>query len=186
MSSRRQLARALEAVAGFEVPDPDLEQYATSAEVAASLVHEAAVRGDLDRPVVDLGAGTGMLAVAAALRGAPVVVGLERDPDAVGVAAANADRLGVAVDWTIGAVEALPLRPAEPVTVLTNPPFGAKLDRRGADRPFLAAAADIAAVSYSIHNAGSLEFLLAYIADLGGEVTHEYRATLELPRQFEH
>ncbi|MFW6448500.1 MAG: METTL5 family protein [Halobacteriota archaeon] len=186
MRSRRQLARALAGVVGFEEPDATLEQYATPPEVAASVVHEAALRGDLDRPVVDLGAGTGVLAIAAALGGARTVVGLERDPAAVATAAGNAARLGVGVNWVVGDVEALPLDPPSLVTVVANPPFGAHLARRGADRPFLAAAADIAAVSYTVHNAGSLDFLRAFVGDFGGELTHSYRATIDLPRQFDH
>lgn len=184
MSSRRHLERDLERLAGFDDPRLDLEQYATSAEVAASIVHEADLRGDLDRPVVDLGAGTGILAVGAARRGASPVVGLEVDPDAIAVARANAGRLEVAIDWVRGRVERHPLAPSTPMTVLTNPPFGAQTDHRGADRAFLAAAADVAAVSYSIHNAGSREFLEAFVADHGGDITHRYRATLTLPRQF--
>lgn len=186
MTSRRQLARELERVEGFADPRLELEQYATPAEVAASIVHEADLRGDLERPVVDLGAGTGMLAVGAALRGAAPVVGLDLDASALRRLRANADRLDAGVQAVAGDVDARPLCPTDPVTVLMNPPFGAQRGRRGADRPFLEAAAAVAAVSYSVHNAGSRAFLEAVVGDLGGEITHRYRATVRLPRRFGH
>jgi len=71
-----------------------------------------------------------------------------------------------------------------PTTVVMNPPFGAQNGSEHADRAFLATAASIAEVSYSIHNEGSREFVEAFAADEGGEVTHAFRAELTLDRQF--
>jgi putative methylase len=72
------------------------------------------------------------------------------------------------------------------VTVLMNPPFGAQVGNEHADRAFLETASEVAGVSYSIHNAGSQEFVDAFAADEDGEVTHAFRAELALPRQFDH
>lgn len=182
MASRRELARRLERIEPFDAPSARLEQYVTTPEVAASLVHEADLRGDLDRRVIDLGAGTGMLAIAAALRGASVVA-LERDPDAVAVGIANARRLGVTVDWILGDVTACPID-AHGATVVMNPPFGAQRTSRGADRPFLDAASRLARVSYAIHNADSRGFVEAFAAERGGHITDAYAVELDLPRQF--
>jgi len=66
-----------------------------------------------------------------------------------------------------------------------NPPFGAQSGNEHADRAFLAAAADVAGVSYSIHNDGSREFVESFAADNGGDVTDSYRTEFELPRQFD-
>jgi putative methylase len=66
-----------------------------------------------------------------------------------------------------------------------NPPFGAQHGNEHADRAFLATAAGLADVSYSIHNAGSREFVEAFAADNGGEVTHAFEATFDLDRQFD-
>lgn len=175
----------LEAVAGFDEPSIALEQYLTPPTIAASLVHTADLRGDLERPVVDLGCGTGMLAIAAALAGATPVVGLDADANALERARDNAADLGVSVAVCGGDVHSLPLCPDTPVTVVMNPPFGARRDRRGADRPFLAAAADIAAVSYSIHNADSHDFVESYVDDLGGRVTDAYALEVDVPHQFD-
>ncbi len=57
--SRRQLARTLESVDDFADPSVELEQYLTPPELAAHLTHLASLQGDLERPVIDLGTGTG-------------------------------------------------------------------------------------------------------------------------------
>ena len=71
-------------------------------------------------------------------------------------------------------------------SVRTVPPFGAQDGNEHADRAFLATAADIADVSYSVHNAGSQEFVEAFADDNDGEVTHAFAAQFDLDRQFDH
>ncbi|WP_128478239.1 METTL5 family protein [Halorussus pelagicus] len=209
------LERRLSRVEGFSDPRLDLEQYPTPADLAAHLVHLAGVQGDLaGRTVLDLGTGTGMLALGAAYRGPARVLALDRDPAALAQARENERRVAdadvpasatdsasaTAVEWLLGdatraplcAAGASPDAPADAladrssVTVLMNPPFGAQSGNEHADRAFLATASDIAAVSYSIHNAGSKEFVEAFADDEGGEVTHAFRADLALSRQFGH
>jgi len=180
---KRELERRLSDLDTFEDPQVALEQYPTAGPLAAHLVHFAAMQGDLQRRVLDLGAGTGLLALGAALAGGDVV-GVEIDADALAIARRNAGRLGVDVEWIRADVEQLPVR-ADHATVLSNPPFGAQDGRRGADRAFLAAAARVAAASCTIHNAGSSEFVESFAADNGGTVTHAFRAETTLPRQFE-
>ena len=188
MASKRALERRLADLDGFEEPLVDLEQYPTPAELAANLLHLADLQGDLEgRTVADLGAGTGILALGAALRGAGRVVGLERDPAALEVARRNEARVDPDLDvsWLRSDATRPPLCPDESATVVMNPPFGAQRGNRHADRAFLAAAADLAAVSYSIHNADSRGFVEAFAGDAGGTVTHAYAASIDLDRQFD-
>lgn len=184
---RRGLERRLQPLAGFADPDPALEQYPTPADVAAHVVHLAALQGDLSRPVLDLGTGTGVLAVGAALAGAERVVGVERDPAALRTARANEAAADAAtpISWVRGDATRVPVCPETPVTALMNPPFGARNGAEGADRAFLAAAADLAAVSYSLHNAGSRAFLESFVGDRGGEVTHAFAVEFDVDRQFD-
>lgn len=184
MTSRRQLEVALEAVAGFDDPSLELEQYMTPSTVAASLIHEADLKGDLDRTVLDLGTGTGMLAIAAAFRSAEVVIGIDIDPRVLSVAKRNIATTQAAVELVCGAIEAVPICPTEPTTVLMNPPFGAQRDQRGADRPFLLSASELASVSYSIHNAASRDFVESFAEDHGGRLTDAYAVELDIPAQF--
>jgi len=189
VSTKSGLAQRLAIVAGFEDPTVSLEQYRTPPELAAHLVHTADLQGDIeDRTVVDLGCGTGMLALGAALRGPTRVVGLDIDPDPLATALENERKVASAtnVEWVRGDATDAPLRQAGRTTVVMNPPFGAQSGNEHADRAFLATAADIADVSYSIHNAGSREFVEAFAEDNGGAVTHAFEAEFELPRQFDH
>ena len=139
MGARRKridLVRILDQVPGFASPDPALEQVVTPSRWAAELLFDALGRGDLaGTPVVDLGSGTGRLAIGAALLGASPVTGVEVSEAAVRVARAAARALGAEVDFHVGDVGE---HPAPEGTVVMNPPFGAQ--RRGADRPFWEAA----------------------------------------------
>ncbi|WP_254837727.1 METTL5 family protein [Natronomonas marina] len=188
-ATRRRLAQELAVVAGFDDPRAPLEQYHTPPELAAHIVHVADLQGDVEgRTVLDLGCGTGMLALGAALRGPDRVVGLDVDPAPLSTATENERRVGATADvsWVRGDATRVPLCPAGEVTVLMNPPFGAQSGNEGADRAFLETAAEVASVSYSVHNAGSESFVEAFAADNGGEVTHAFAAEFDLPRQFDH
>ena len=184
MVSRRDLARRLEAVVDFEEPSVSLEQYLTPAEVASHLLHFASTQDDLaGRTVVDLGTGTGMLAIGATHADPARVVGIDVDPDALALACENERRVGGSrdVEWVRGDATRPPLA-VSGATVVSNPPFGAQ--RRHADRAFLETASELASVSYTIHNEGSQEFVEAFAADHGGVVTHAFRATFTLERRF--
>ncbi|MFB6179291.1 MAG: METTL5 family protein [Halorientalis sp.] len=189
MSTKSALTQQLAIVAGFETPNVSLEQYRTPPELAAHLVHTADLHGDIeDRTVVDLGCGTGMLALAATLRGPTQVVGLDIDPAPLATARANERKVAAAtpVEWLRADATRAPLCPDGPTTVIMNPPFGAQSGNEHADREFLATAADSADVSYSIHNAGSETFVESFAGDNGGEVTHAFGAEFELPHQYDH
>ncbi|MCI4355328.1 MAG: METTL5 family protein [Thermoplasmata archaeon] len=129
---RGDLVRQLATLQGFASARPEREQVLTPPEAATTLLFEASDRGDLvGRSVVDLGCGTGILAIGAALLGATPVTGVDGDDDAVATARKNASLLTADCAFTAGPVEAF----AGPVdTVVMNPPFGAQ--RRHADRPF--------------------------------------------------
>jgi putative methylase len=187
MATKSALETQLAVVAGFENPQIALEQYPTPPELAAHLIHVADLNGDVgDRTVVDLGTGTGMLALGAALRGPARVVGVELDRDALEIARENRRRVGTTtpIHWIQGDATRAPLCLDGETTVVMNPPFGAQNGSEHADRRFLQTAADLADVSYSVHNEGSRDFVESFAADEGGDVTHAFRAELTLDRQF--
>ncbi|MCU4925147.1 METTL5 family protein [Halobacteria archaeon AArc-dxtr1] len=190
---RRSLARALEFVDDFSDPSVALEQYLTPAEVGAHVCQLAQLQADLaGRTVVDLGTGTGLLAIGAAAYAPSRVVGVDVDAGALALARENAqtvraqlesDATASPIDWVRADATQLPLS-VDGVTVLSNPPFGAQRGSRHADRAFLETARSIAAVSYTIHNEGSQKFVESFAADAGATVTHAFRAPFEIERRF--
>lgn len=183
---KRALEQRLADVEGFSDPSAALEQYPTPAELAAHILHLADLQGDLaGHRVADLGTGTGMLAVGAATRNAQRVVAVERDRSALDTARENEQRVGpdTDVDWVLADATRPPFTSVD--TVVMNPPFGAQRGQRHADRAFLATAAAVADVSYSIHNAGSQSFVESFAGDEGGEVTHAFAAEFDVEKQFE-
>lgn len=188
--ARRTLACRLESVADFADPSADLEQYLTPAELAAHLCHLAGLQDDLERQVIDLGTGTGMLAIAASLAGAERVAGIDVDPDALALARRNEREIPAEsghermIEWLRGDVTRHPVSTTD-ATVLSNPPFGAQRGNRHADRDFLETTSEIASVSYTIHNEGSQEFVESFAADAGGDVTHAFRAEFPIAKRFE-
>jgi len=175
---RREVEIALQSLKGFDDPEARLEQYETPATLASDLLHLAWSHGDLEGLVLDLGCGTGVLGIGAALYGTRVV-GVDADADALRTARSNSAAAGVseATDWLRGDASSLPVASAD--TVVMNPPFGAQ--NRGADRPFLRAAERVAETAYTVHNQGSLGFVEAFV---DGEVTDGFEAQVVLPHRF--
>ena len=164
---KRKLEMLLEKVRGFERPDASREQYATPATVAAELLYFAFMNGDLAGSVVDLGCGTGVLAIGASLlqHDAGVtqkIIGIDSDISALDTAKDNARSLGAYVEWVCCDVRDVC---GHFDTVIMNPPFGAQ--EKGNDRPFLDKALKLGRVIYSIHNAGSQSFIEGYIRGRG-------------------
>ncbi|MDQ3931925.1 MAG: 50S ribosomal protein L11 methyltransferase [Actinomycetota bacterium] len=88
------------------VIDPGMA-FGTGHHATTRLCLSALERADLTaKRVLDVGTGSGVLAIAAARLGAEEVVAVDVDPDAVSVAAMNATRNEVAVDVRLGSLEA--------------------------------------------------------------------------------
>jgi putative methylase len=163
-----ELERALEGVEGFTAPSPRLEQYQTPAPLAARLLFHASLRGDIDgKKVADLGCGTGILSVGAALLGAALVCGIDIDDKALSIARRNAERFGTSISFLSGDLSdpGLVAGLGAYDTGVMNPPFGAQ--KAHADRPFIDAGLLIAPVIYGIFNAGSRHFLERYLEGQG-------------------
>jgi putative methylase len=145
-----ELELLLSQIVPYPSPKPSLEQYTIPADVAATMLYIAAYSyGDIvDKTVLDLGCGTGRLALGAAFLGAKQVVGVDIDKDAVKVAFENSVRtdLKEKVQWITGDIDAVD---GNFDTVLQNPPFG--VQRRKADRKFLEKALESGKVVYSLH-----------------------------------
>ena len=171
---KRRLEIILEGLEGFSSPSLEWEQYATPARVAADMLYLASLRGDLGR-VLDLGCGTGILAIGAALLGAQAV-GVDIDPKALRVARSNARKAGVHVDFIQADVRTLVMASVD--AVVMNPPFGAQWSS-GGDRQFLIKAMELAPVIYSLHNTGSVGFIRRFVEPCRVEEVYEVEFPLK-------
>ena len=180
----KQLEMALQRLSGFPRPKAALEQYQTPAPLAARLLYHALMKGDIEgKRVVDLGCGTGMLAIGAALLGAGSVTGVDIDERALVVAQENARLLDAEVTFLPADLRegSCGERVSTCDTVVMNPPFGAQ--KAHADRPFIDCALSVADVTYSIFNAGSIPFVEAYTAQRA-EVTEMIGGAFPIKRTF--
>jgi putative methylase len=132
-------------------PQAGLEQYTVSEAIAATVLYIAAYTNDdiIGKTVLDLGCGTGRLALTASYLGAKFVVGVDIDKTAIKTAAENSEKVGIKdnVQWVAGDVTAIT---GSFDTVVQNPPFG--VQRRAADRKFLEKALEVGKAVYSLHN----------------------------------
>ena len=147
----KELEGYLQQVRAFEEPKVLLEQYPTSAHIAAHLLYTIeTVYGDIeDKVVCDLGVGCGVLSIGAVIMGAGQAIGFDIDHDALAIARKNADQFDIdnldLVHVDIGGRKAgrLPPLPVHEVdTVIMNPPFGTK-HNAGIDMNFLEQASKV-------------------------------------------
>lgn len=179
---QRELEIRLSHVPPHPDPVPGLEQYATPSPIAADVLYRALGHGDVrDRAVLDLGCGTGILAIGAALLGARPVVGVDVDDGAVRVARQSAQDLNVEPTFRTGRAE--DVDEAFDVVVM-NPPFGAQKPARGADVRFLEVAIARAPVVYSLHQSKTRDHLLRKAANLGANVSVEAEYDFTIPHRF--
>ena len=180
---RDELLRRIQAVPLPARPDASREQVGTPAEAAVDLVMAVdRCVGVSGRSVLDLGCGTGRIAIAAALLGATPVVGVEVDDSLLPVARTAARTAGASV-----AFHALDVnrwdRPSD--LVLMNPPFGAQ--RRHADRPFWDRALVLARQAVgAFASAASRTFIARFALERGARVIEVESVPWDLPRTFPH
>ncbi len=175
---KKELAIKLESMEGFANPQIELEQYVTPPSLAAEIMVNAHLMGDLGT-VVDLGCGTGILTIAATLFGARAI-GFDVDMNALKMAKENATSLNTYAEWVACRVGDVSMK--KEVTTVMNPPFG--IQRRHADRPFVARAMDISKVIYSVHSAESEDFISSQCESKGFEITHLWRYQIPLRRSY--
>ncbi len=152
----------------FYQPKPELEQYSTPVDIVAEMIKLANAQGDLSGNVVDLGCGTGRLAIGAALLGAEVT-GYEIDDDALELAKSYSKKNDLEIEWINLAIENINKKYD---TVLMNPPFGSQ--RPGADRAFLKKSLEIGTKIWSIHMAETKNFVKDFVEKNNGRVIAAY------------
>jgi putative methylase len=185
ITRKKHLEMLLQQIPPHKSPKVHLEQYSTPAGIAADILWNAYSLGDIKgKKVVDLGCGTGMFAIGAALLGAREVVGVDVDPDAVAIARTQASRMGLdSVKFTSGDVQSFS---QSANTVIQNPPFGAqKAGMKNADRIFMKKAMETAPVVYSFHIMETEEFVEQFFGSFNGRVTCKFHYSFPIPKIYD-
>ena len=177
---KAKIAMKLSKLEGFKEPKISLEQYMTPPELAADILHSAYMQGDIEgKEILDLGTGTGIFAVGAALLGADVTA-VDKDSDALEIAEKNVERAEVSefiefVESDISQVE------VKYDTVLMNPPFSVHSDE---GMKFLEKALESGQKVYSVIYGGRKEAIKDFVANSGHELRAWEEYEISLPATY--
>ncbi len=153
--SRKHLEMLLQQVESFQEPKPELEQYPITPQGASIILTLIAnTYSDIQNKVLgDLGCGTGVLAIGAALLGAKEVIGVEIDQRQLEIAVKNAQKLHLMhkIRWINNDIQDISLKVD---VIIQNPPFGVQRADHGMDVVFLKKALESAKIIYSLHKSG--------------------------------
>lgn len=163
--SQKHLAITLSYLKTFSNPKAKYEQYSTDSEIAAKLLWMAYMEGNIkEKRIIDLGCGTGILAVGALLLGAKHVVCVDVDPDIYPLLKANMDEVEApASRWMFANQNMANCNCYDADTVIMNPPFGTKIPH--ADKMFLTTALNSAPQIYTLHKTSTEDFVRAFCRD---------------------
>lgn len=188
IGSKGQLAVILSQLKVFTEAKVSLEQYQTDSEIAASMLWNASLLGDLHcKKIIDLGSGTGILGLGTMLLGASEVQFIEIDEKALETCKKNHSWLKS--EFSVGFPASFQNDDISRVrglfdVVVMNPPFGTK--REHADRVFLQKAIELAPIVYSFHKASTLGFVQAFAEDNGFKLTHHWLYSFPLKQTMKH
>lgn len=174
---KAQLAIKLSKVEDFEQPKISLEQYITPPQLAADILHTAWMQGDIEgKKIIDLGTGTGIFSIGAALLNAEEVIAVDKDEDAIQIAKKNAEDLGVLdqIKFVKSDIEDFDERGD---TVLMNPPFSVHSD---IDIGFIKKAVELGNAVYSVSHPGARKSIKDFVANSEHvlEALEEYEISL--------
>ena len=178
--SKSSLAVFLSRLEGFSDHKVSQEQYETDSEIAAEVLWNAYLTGDLkQKSVVDLGCGPGMLGLGALIMGCRKVLFIDIDKNTLEIAKNNVLRTKSEGLIENGAEflekDVNILIPAELGNfdmVIQNPPFGTKTSH--ADKVFLEKALEIAPLVYSFHKSETLGYLGQILEKKNAKITRTW------------
>eukprot|EP00891_Asterochloris_glomerata_P008394 jgi/Astpho2/8394/fgenesh1_pm.00122_%23_28_t len=189
----KELHSLMQDIQIFQQPKIELEQYATGPDIASRLLFtvDSVYNEFTGRTVVDLGCGTGMLAIGAALLGSGHVIGVDVDSDALELALDNSlefenleiDLVQCSVTQLLQAEACSPHLSAS--VVIMNPPFGTRT--KGADIQFLRAAFKVSTHAiYSMHKSSTRPHIHQVATQQLGAASAEVLAELryDLPASY--
>ena len=187
----KNLVSALEDIETFESPKEHLEQYQTSPQIAGEMFHYISGKFDnlYEMRIADLGCGTGILGISAAICGCESVTLFDIDEDAIDIAKQNVANMELddVVQFVLVDIEQIKdwksLHKKFDM-VVTNPPFGIR-SKTGADVNNLKSAVSICSgYVYSLHKFSTFDYLKKFynkneISEING-----FKIEYDLPKSY--
>ncbi|MDD5253511.1 MAG: METTL5 family protein [Candidatus Nanoarchaeia archaeon] len=183
IKNKKDLEIILSKLKTFENPDISLEQYQTNSEIAARILWEAYMNGDIKNKVIgDFGCGNGILGFGCLLLEAKKVYLVDKDKEAIKTAKENKKRLK---DFKLNCVfvnKDINDFNERVDVVIENPPFGTKT--KHIDKEFLSRAMKLSKIIYSFHKSTSGTFVDAFSRDNKFRISSVYCVKFPLKKMF--
>jgi putative methylase len=183
LSRKKKLEMVLSTLFFHPKPELEYESYTLDSKSAAWISHISEhIYGDIrKKSVIDLGCGTGIIAISAAYLGARSVVGVDISRNAIMIAKKNAKNIEVDIDFLLGDIDTI--KGSFDVTIM-NPPFGSW--KRGLDMRFLKKAIEISKIVYSLHKHSmySRQFIRNKVIAFGGKIDNIFKTFITIPKIY--
>ena len=180
----------LESLETFSSPKDYLEQYQTPASVAGEMIHYISNNYSIQNySIADLGCGTGILGIAAALCGCKNVFLFDIDEETLEIAKNNVESLELSDNIQIIQTDVNQLRLCKKLNkyfdlVITNPPFGIRSEN-GADVEFLKTASYLCNNTiFSLHKFSTVNFLKKFYNKNGISDIKSFKIEYNLPKTY--
>lgn len=183
----RKLAMLLSSLEQTQSKSVELEQYATSGDLAARWLTDILSFGDLFQgcTIIDLGTGNGVLGLGALALGAERAILIDSQKEACHTAMKNAETMGFSnsvevICATLG-VDNIDFNTSD--LIISNPPWGRQTPK--ADRPFLDTILREETNAHLMHSAEANHIKSFF--GINGWISERYgEAEFALPATFEH
>jgi putative methylase len=201
IQSKKSLEIKIESIPKHPNPKVELEQYSTPATIAADVLWNAYILGDIDKKnIMDLGSGTGIFAIGSLLLGAKYTIGIDIDKESTDLAIKTAKSLGLTnykfLNEDLYSFNDISNKNSnKPIfkeifnsvdTIIQNPPFGSQFKgKKASDRIFIQVAMALSSVVYSFHMAKTENFLDKYFKKYNGKITHKFFYDFPIPKIYD-
>jgi len=186
----KNIISSLESLETFSSPKDYLEQYQTPPSIAGEMIHYISNNYSLNNySIADLGCGTGILGISAALCGCKNVFLFDLDEEALDIAKNNIEQLELEDNIQIIQMDVNQLRQCNKLNkyfdlVITNPPFGIRSEN-GADIEFLKTASYICNNTiFSLHKFSTINFLKKFYNKNGINDIKSFKIEYNLPKIY--
>lgn len=179
--TKKHLEILLSKIPFLKYPKIKLEQYPISAALAARMLWIAHITYDdiRNKIVLDLGVGSGRLAIGASLLDAEYVIGIDIDFDILKLFKDCVDKFELSnIDIVCSDVGFISFR-KKADTILQNPPFG--VYKPGFDIYFLENAIRLGKTVYSIHKLETREYVIDFLKNLNLDTKLLFYDIIEIP-----